>query len=158
MTAARRRPRIALIVNFLDSAYQMSLRMAIGRVAERRGADLLVAIGRALEHEDENERALNVLYQWLTPGSVDGAIVVAAAISKYVGSEGIARLCRALAPLPTCSIGLALPGTPSIVLDNRAAMRTQVSHLTTHHTCRRIAYIGGPSHNDEARERFSGYR
>jgi sigma-B regulation protein RsbU (phosphoserine phosphatase) len=158
MPRARRRPRIALIVNFLDSAYQMSLRMAIGRVAARRGVDLLVAIGRALEHEDENERALNVLYDWLTPASVDGAIVVAAAISKYVGSEGIARLCRALAPLPTCSIGLGLPGIPSIVLDNRAAMRAQVSHLTHHHTCRRIAYIGGPSHNDEACERFSGYR
>jgi phosphoserine phosphatase RsbU/P len=158
MTAARRRPRIALIVNFLDSAYQMSLRMAIGRVAASRGADLVVAIGRALDHEDDNERALNVLYEWLTPRSVDGAIVVAAAISKYVGSEGIIRLCRSLAPLPTCSIGLALPGIPSIVLDNRAAMRTQVSHLTGPHTCRRIAYIGGPSHNDEARERFSGYR
>lgn len=158
MTSARRRPRIALIVNFLDSAYQMSLRMAIGRVAARRGADLVVAIGRALDHEDDNERALNVLYEWLTPASVDGAIVVAAAISKYVGSDGIARLCRALAPLPTCSIGLALPGIPSIVLDNRAAMRTQVSHLTGHHACRRIAYIGGPSHNDEARERFAGYR
>ena len=158
MTSARRRPRIALIVNFLDSAYQMSLRMAIGRVAARRRVDLVVAIGRAIEHEDENERALNVVYDWLTPSSVDGAIVVAAAISKYVGSEGIARLCRSLAPLPTCSIGLALPGIPSVVLDNRAAMRTQVSHLTEHHACRRIAYISGPSHNDEARERLAGYR
>lgn len=157
MTRPRRRPRIALIVNFLDSAYQMSLRMAIGQVAARRGVDLLVAIGRALDHEDPNERALNVLYEWLTESSVDGAIVVAAAISKYAGTEGIARLCRRLAPVETCSIGLPLPGIPSIVLDNRAAMRTQVSHLAQHHSCRRIAYIGGPSHNDEARERFAGY-
>jgi DNA-binding LacI/PurR family transcriptional regulator/serine phosphatase RsbU (regulator of sigma subunit) len=158
MTAARRRPRIALLVNFLDSAYQMSLRTAIGRVASRRGVDLLVAIGRALGHEDENERALNVLYDWLTQSSVDGAIVVAAAISKYAGSEGITRLCHSLAPVPTCSIGLHLPGIPSIIIDNRAAMRTQVHHLTQHHSRQRIAYIGGPSHNDEARERFAGYR
>jgi phosphoserine phosphatase RsbU/P len=158
MTEARRRPRIALIVNFLDSAYQMSLRTAIGRVAARRGADLVVAIGRALDHEDENERALNVVYSWLSKESVDGAIIVAAAISKYSGSEGIARLCRSLAPIPTCSIGLLLPGVPSIVLDNRAAMREQVSHLAKHHLCKRIAYIGGPSHNDEACERFLGYR
>jgi sigma-B regulation protein RsbU (phosphoserine phosphatase) len=158
MTLARRRPRIALIVNFLDSAYQMSLRTAIGRVATRRGVDLLVAIGRALDHEDENERALNVVYDWLTNSSVDGAIVAAAAISKYAGSDGIARLCRTLAPLPTCSIGLLLPGVPSIILDNRAAMREQVTHLTRHHQRKRIAYIGGPSHNDEACERFLGYR
>jgi len=158
MTEARRRPRIALIVNFLDSAYQMSLRTAIGRVAARRGIDLIVAIGRALDHEDENERALNVIYGWLTRQSVDGAIVVAAAISNYVGNDGVAQFCRVLAPLPTCSIGLALPGIPSIVLDNRVAMRRQVSHLAEHHRCRRIAFVAGPSHNDEARDRLAGYR
>lgn len=158
MTAPRRRPRIALIVNFLDSAYQMSLRMAIGRVAARRGLDMVVAIGRALDHEDDNERALNVLYDWLRESSVDGAIVVAAAISKYSGASGIAGLCRALAPVPSCSIGLLLPGVPCIILDNRAAMLREVSHLTEHHRRRRVAYIGGPGHNDEARERFSGYR
>jgi DNA-binding LacI/PurR family transcriptional regulator/serine phosphatase RsbU (regulator of sigma subunit) len=136
----------------------MSLRMAIGRVAARRGVDLFVAIGRALEHEDENERAMNVLYGWLTKSSVDGAIVVAAAISNYVGSEGVAGLCRALAPVQTCSIGLVLPGIPSIILDNRAAMRTQVEHLIRHHACRRVAYIGGPSHNAEAGDRLRGYR
>ena len=81
MTEARRRPRIALIVNFLDSAYQMSLRTAIGRVAARRGVDLLIAIGRALNDEDPNERALNALYGWLTKNSVDGAIVVSAAFT-----------------------------------------------------------------------------
>lgn len=158
MSHARRRPRIALIVNFLDSAYQMSLRTAIGRAASRRGVDLCVAIGRALDHEDENERALNVVYDWLQQSSVDGAIVAAAAISKYSGSEGIARLCRDLAPVPTCSIGLGLAGIPSIVIDNRTAMRKMVFHLIQRHERRRIAYIGGPSHNDEARARLAGYR
>jgi phosphoserine phosphatase RsbU/P len=158
MIEARRRPRIALIVNFLDSAYQMSLRTAIGRVAARRGIDLLVVIGRALDHVDENERALNVIYGWLTRQSVDGAIVVAAAISNYVGNDGVAQFCRVLAPVPTCSIGLALPGIPSIVLDNRVAMRRQVSHLADHHRCRRIAFVAGPGHNDEARDRLAGYR
>lgn len=158
MIHARRRPRIALIVNFLDSAYQMSLRMAIGRATSKRGVDLIVVIGRALDHEDENERALNVAYDWLTPSSVDGVIIAAAAISKYSGSEGIARLCRTLAPVPTCSIGLGLAGIPSIVIDNRSAMRTMVGHLLQRHERRRVAYIGGPSHNDEARARLAGYR
>jgi sigma-B regulation protein RsbU (phosphoserine phosphatase) len=158
MTETRRRPRIALIVNFLDSAYQMSLRTAIGRVAAHRGVDLIVTIGRALEHEDPNERALNVIYDWLRKDSVDGAIVVASAMSNFVGSAGIAQLCHALAPIRTCSIGVALAGVPSLVLDNRSAMRMLVIHLTQHHACRRIAYIGGPTHNEEARERLAGYR
>jgi phosphoserine phosphatase RsbU/P len=158
MHPARRRPRIALIVNFLDSAYQMTLRTAIGRATARRGVDLVVVIGRALDHEDANERALNVAYDWLTPSSVDGVIIAAAAISKYSGSEGIARLCRSLAPVPTCSVGLGLAGIPSIVIDNRSAMRTMAAHLIQRHERRRIAYIGGPSDNDEARARLAGYR
>ena len=142
MTEARR-VRIALIVNFLDSAYQMSLRTAIGRVAARRGIDLWVAIGRELAHEDAQERALNVVYGWLTSKSVDGAIVLAGSLANFVGTQGIAALCKNLAPVKTSSIGLALPGVPSIVLDNRAAMRVAVSHLVEQHECRRIAYIGG---------------
>lgn len=157
MAVARQRARIALLVNFLDSAYQMSLRAAIGRVAVRRGIDLWVAIGRELEHQDRGERALNAVYDWLTPQSVDGVIVIAGALSNFVGTAGVAALCRDLAPVKTSSIGLSLPGTPSIVLDNRAAMAVAVNHLVEHHQCRRIAYIGGPSHNDEAVQRLAGY-
>lgn len=158
MIVAPRRTRIALLVNFLDSAYQMSLRTAIGRVAARRGIDLWVAIGREIEHQDRSERALNCVYRWLTPESVDGAIVIAGALSNYVGTAGVAALCRDLAPVRTSSIGLSVPGTPSIVLDNRAAMAVAVKHLIEHHQCRRVAYIGGPSHNDEAVQRLAGYK
>lgn len=158
MTVARRRTRIALLVNFLDSAYQMSLRAAIGRVAARRGVDLWVAIGRELEHRDRSERALNGVYRWLTPESVDGAIVVAGALSNFVGTAGVAALCQTLAPVKVSSVGLSLPGTPSIILDNRSGMEIAVNHLIQHHACRRVAYIGGPSHNDEAVQRLAGYK
>jgi DNA-binding LacI/PurR family transcriptional regulator/serine phosphatase RsbU (regulator of sigma subunit) len=158
MTGPRRRRRIALIVNFLDSAYQMSLRTAVGRVAARRGIDLWVAIGRELAHEDQNERALNCIYDWLTPDSVDGVIVAAGALSNFVGTAGVTALCKGLEPVKASSIGLCLPGIPSIVLDNRAAMQVAVNHLVQQHECRRIAYIGGPSHNDEAVLRLLGYR
>src|SRR5690606_31028908 len=76
----------------------------------------------------------------------------------YSGLEGVQRLCRALAPLPHCSIGLRLPGVPSIVLDNRGAMRTASKHLLVEHGCRRLAYVSGPDYNEEARERLLGYR
>lgn len=158
MTTPMRRYRIALLVNFLDSAYQLSLRMAVGRVAERRNLDLVVAIGRALDPEDENERAMNVLYDWLTKSSIDGAIIVAGGLANRAGSDGIARLCQRLAPVHTCTIGLELPGIPAIIINNRAAMRAQVEHMTQYHGCRKIAYVSGPSYNTEANERLDGYR
>ena len=47
--------------------------------------------------------------------------------------------------LPACSIGLSLPGVPSIVIDNRSGMRVAVDHLLKGHGRRRIAYVSGPS-------------
>jgi DNA-binding LacI/PurR family transcriptional regulator/serine phosphatase RsbU (regulator of sigma subunit) len=158
MPAVARRPCIALLVNSLDSAYQTSLRTAIGRVAARRGVDLWVVLGRELEQPDDGERALNVIYDWIRSPAIDGAILIAGAMANFVGSEGITRLCRSLAPVKTCSIALVLPDVPSIILDNRAAMRANVEHLLKVHRCRRIAYVGGPSHNEEARDRLAGYR
>lgn len=158
MTEAPRRTSIALLVNSLDSAYQTSIKNSVARVAARRGIQLWVVLGRELEHEDEGERTHNVIYDWISTQSVDGAIVIAGAMANFVGSEGIRQLCLDLAPIHTCSIALALPGVPSIVIDNRSATRVQVEHLLRHHGCRRIAYVGGPSHNEEARDRLAGYR
>lgn len=157
MRASSQTPRIGLIVNYLDRSYQLRFRRAFENAAKARGVDLLVAVGRELDHPASHERALNRLYHWISPDSVDGVAVMSALLSNFSGKDGLSRLCRALAPLPCCSIGLPLPGVPSIVLDNRAAMKAAALHLIAEHGCRRLAYVGGPDYNEEARERLLGY-
>ncbi|HTV24539.1 MAG TPA: SpoIIE family protein phosphatase [Polyangiaceae bacterium] len=158
MRSIRPNPRIALIVNYLDRAYQIRFRTAFETAAQARGIELFIAVGRELDHGIGHERALNRLYDWLSPDSVDAVAVLAGVISNYTGKEGVLRLCRQLLPLPHCSIGLRLPGVPSIVLDNRAAMRLATRHLLIEHGCRRIAYVSGPDYNEEANDRLLGYR
>jgi DNA-binding LacI/PurR family transcriptional regulator/serine phosphatase RsbU (regulator of sigma subunit) len=158
MPTSRQRKRIALAVNFLASAYQVTLRQAVERATRRYGYDLLVAIGRELQHVDPHERTLNTLYDWLGPDNVDGVIVLSGTIANFCGQAGVADLCRRLAPLPVLSVGFELPGVRSVVLDNRAAMRTAVEHVVQRHGARRVAYIGGPDHNQEAAQRLLGYR
>jgi phosphoserine phosphatase RsbU/P len=152
-----RRKRVALLLNFISSAYQMSMRQAVERATRRAGVNLIVAIGRELDHSDPNERALNRIYDWLGAQSVDGVILLSGSIANYSGSEGILALCRRLAPIPVVSVGMFVPEVRSIVLDNRTAMRSAVDHLVTRHHVKRIAYIGGPDHNQEARDRLLGY-
>lgn len=157
MRAHSSNPRIALLVNYLDRAYQIQFRRAFENAARSREIDLLVGVGRELGHSG-HESALNRVYDWISPQSVDAVVVMAAVISNFTGKEGVQRLCHALAPLPCCSIGLLIPGVPSIVLDNRAAMKAATLHLLVDHGCRRVGYVGGPDYNEEARDRFSGYR
>jgi DNA-binding LacI/PurR family transcriptional regulator/serine phosphatase RsbU (regulator of sigma subunit) len=158
MRANASSPRIALIVNYLDRSYMVRFRSAFETAAQARGVDLIIAVGRELEHDVLHERALNRVYDWIRADGVDAVAVMSAVICNFTGKGGPERLCRALAPLPTCSIGLQLPGVPSIVLDNRAAMRAAALHLLREHGCRRLAYISGPDYNEEARDRLVGYR
>jgi DNA-binding LacI/PurR family transcriptional regulator/serine phosphatase RsbU (regulator of sigma subunit) len=158
MPAARRK-RIAFLSNDLSNAYQASFRAAVERAARQNDLSLVVAIGREVGHPDPHERAQNVVYtDWLGPASVDGVIILAAATSNFCGKEGLEALCERFAPLPACSIGLALENAPSILVNNRDGMRASIDHLLRVHGCRRIGYIGGPRDNDEAAERLAGYR
>ena len=56
------------------------------------------------------------------------------------------------------SIGVALPGIPSIIIDNYKGLYELVSHLIVAHGRRRIAFINGPEHSVEAQIRFQAYQ
>lgn len=158
MGTPERRRRVALLLNDLASVYQARFLSAIEKAAAKYDLNLLTLLGRELMHPTLHERAQNVLYEWLGKESIDGVIVLSAAMANYCGTEGLVELCRRLEPLPACSIGLGLPGVPSIVIDNRAGMRVAVDHLLEAHDRRRIAYVSGPRENAEAAERLLGYR
>ncbi|MFZ5891133.1 MAG: SpoIIE family protein phosphatase [Myxococcota bacterium] len=156
MPQARRR-RIAFLLNDLSNAYQARFRLAMEKAAKQNDLSLVVAVGRELDHHEMQERAQNVVFDWMGPEAVDGVIVLSAAMSNYSGKAGLEALCRRLQPLPSCSIGLELQGVPSILVNNREGMRLSVEHLLRVHGCRRVAYVGGPRDNDEALARFNGY-
>lgn len=148
---------IALLTNDVISAYQSAFRDAVERAARAAGFNTLSVMGRDLEHIDRHECAQNVIYRWLSPQSVDGVVLLAGSLGNYSGMPGLLKLRDRLKPLPTVSIGLVVPELPSIIVENRAAMRMAVEHVLDHDR-KRIAYIGGPSVNAEALARFAGYR
>lgn len=153
-----RRKRIALLLNFLDASYQVSFRAALERAANARGVDLITCIGRELNHQHVGDRAMNAIYEWITPESFDGVIMLSAALANFCGTDGIEQLAERLRPLPICSVGLPLTNAPFAIFDNQRSMQVAVDHLIQNHGARRIAYIGGPSHNEEARARREGYQ
>jgi DNA-binding LacI/PurR family transcriptional regulator len=155
---ARARRRIAFVTDSLFGAYQSELRKAFERAALRRGLDVVTLIGRGLGHADPAERAQNVLYDWLTPESVDGAVLLSSTLMNFLGSGPLEGLIARLGTMPKVSIGATLQRVPSITVDNRAGMRAAVDHLIEAHGCRRMGYLAGPSDNPECRARLEGYR
>jgi signal transduction histidine kinase/CheY-like chemotaxis protein len=53
---------------------------------------------------------------------------------------------------------MALPGVPSLVLDNRDGMEAAVEHLVRDHGVRRPVFLAGTPQNPEAQVRFQAYK
>ncbi|KYF71786.1 phosphoserine phosphatase [Sorangium cellulosum] len=153
----KKRRTIALLMDYVRGEYQSEVRFGVERAAEMHDVNLLVAFGETLALPGSNASAQNSIYHLIGPETVDGVIVASTTLCHHVGIEGMQRFCRAYAPLPVCSVGMAIDGVPSLVVDNALGIEISLRHLVDDHGRRRVAYIGGPANNEEADARATAY-
>ncbi|HEY4187725.1 MAG TPA: substrate-binding domain-containing protein [Polyangia bacterium] len=158
---APHRLRIAVLLDHLNAfsgGYEAQLRDAIDATCRLAGHHLLLIYGGPVEAPRPLDVADNAIYRLLGPDSADGIIVVSSLLSTYCGPTGVARLVERFAHRTVCSVGIELPGIPSLVLDNRPGMEAVVEHLVRDHGCRKLAFIAGTPENPEAKVRFDAYQ
>jgi DNA-binding LacI/PurR family transcriptional regulator/signal transduction histidine kinase/ActR/RegA family two-component response regulator len=159
--AGSKRLTIAVLVdnaNFFDGCYEASLREALDAKCRQKGHNLLLLYGGPLEGPSPTGSADNTIFRALRPGTFDGIIVVSSMLAAFCGPDPVAHLVEAYRPTCLCSIGLALPGVPSLVLDNRAGMEAAVEHLVREHGIRRPVFLAGTPDNPEAQVRLQAYK
>ncbi|HLV67342.1 MAG TPA: substrate-binding domain-containing protein, partial [Polyangiaceae bacterium] len=154
----RRRTTVALLFDSLVSEYTVSLRRAVERAATANDVSVLVVMGQAVADPVAAAVTQNQIYELIGAKRVDGVIVCSATVGHYCGTNGLVEFCRAYAPLPVCSIGVDLPGIPSVIIDNEGGMRLGVEHLIDVHDARRLVFIGGPEASVESNLRLAGYQ
>ena len=155
------RRTIAVLVDYIDnlgSGYDTQLRSGFEYACQQHDINLLFVVGRALESTDPISAAHNGVYQLVQGHGIDGTILIAPGIASNCGTARLLQLSQEQLPAPICSIGIELPGIPSIVIDNHLGMAAVLEHLIDVHNCRRIAFIGGPTKNADALARFQVYR
>ena len=158
---APHRLRIAVLLDHLNSfsgGYEAQLRDAIHAKCRDAGHHLLLVYGGPVEAPQPLDAADNAIYDLLRTDSVDGIIVVSSLLSTYCGGSGVARLVERFSHARICSIGIELPGVPSLVLDNRPGMEAVVEHLIRDHGRRKIAFLEGTPENPEAKVRLEAYQ
>ena len=99
----------------------------------------------------------NSVFDLMHPDCVDGLIMISSCLASLFGLESVHHLAHLHRSLPLCSIGIAIPGVPSVVIDNRGGMDAVLEHLIAEHGCRRPAFIAGAAGNPEADVRFDAY-
>lgn len=149
---------IALLADSLNFDYAQLLAQAVWQEANRRCLAVLTFVGNRLGVSGTLEATQNHLFDLVTAQRVDGVVSLSATLASTSGGTGVAALCQRFAPLPVCSVGIAIPGVPSLVVDNLGGIAFGVRHLISHHGRRKLAFIAGPRANPEAHDRLTGYR
>ncbi|WP_437874648.1 SpoIIE family protein phosphatase [Sorangium sp. So ce513] len=153
----KKRRTIALLMDNVGGDYQSDLRFGVERAAEAHDVNLLIAFGETLALPGTAASAQNSIYHLIGQETVDGIIVAAATLCHHVGVEGMREFFRAYPPLPVFSIGMAIQGVPSVIVDNAFGIELAVGHMVDVHGRQRVAYIGGPANNEEAKARADAY-
>lgn len=154
----RQRARIGLLVDTLAAEYTTLVWRAVKRAASARGVDTLTFTGLRIESSVVAEATQNRIYELVGRANVDGVVVLSSVLAHFCGPEGIAALGQRLAPLPLCSVGLEVPGMPSLVVDNEGGMALGTEHLLDVHERRRIAFIAAQRMSGESQLRLAGFR
>jgi DNA-binding LacI/PurR family transcriptional regulator len=148
---------IAILVDELECGYQTGLVLHALEAARRRGARLLCFCGGSLGDPRPFRGNRNTVYDLVAPERIDGLIILANTIGNYVGRKELLAFMERYRGVPVVSCGLALPGYPSVTVDNASGLRAGLRHLIRDHGYSRLAFIGGPEINDEARIRRAAF-
>ncbi|MBN1411192.1 MAG: substrate-binding domain-containing protein [Spirochaetales bacterium] len=154
MPEHKNRKNIALLTSYTGTEYIETLSRGVTDFAAGHNVNCYIHVGGTIHSPLIYERNRNIVFEMLNSGRIDGVIVFSQLIARYVGPEEMREFCRGYSNLPVLSVGMALEGIPSIILDNTTGMRELMVHLIEHHGYRRFAMISGPPGNIDAADRY----
>jgi sigma-B regulation protein RsbU (phosphoserine phosphatase) len=131
------RPTIGFLVEGVTglSGYQSVIWAGITDAAYAQGANLICFTGGRLGFYPLNEFEVwrNLVYDLVSADNVDGLIISGGSLSSYVSMEEFETFYGRYCPMPMVSVGLALKGIPSVLVDNDKGLRDAIGHLIQVH-------------------------
>jgi DNA-binding LacI/PurR family transcriptional regulator/signal transduction histidine kinase/ActR/RegA family two-component response regulator len=153
--------RLLVVLDHFDhvsGGYEPQLRAAFEATCQAHDLDLVLLAGGPFDDPDPVGAAHTRVYELLDRGSADGVILLSSGLSAFTGVERVLEFCERLGKVPLVSVGSALPGIPSVIVDNRPGMAALVEHVISAHGRRRLAFISGPPRNADSQARLAVFR
>jgi diguanylate cyclase (GGDEF)-like protein len=153
----KRRYTIALFSTEVEGYYSSLICRAINDAAEEYDANVIIIPGKPVKLKYHYASQYNVMYNYLTPESIDAIVLCSTAIFNFLSEEENREFCERYKGIPIVSIGLQLEGMSNVLVDNRSGLKNLLNHIIRNHGRRRMAFIKGPENNLEAQQRYSAY-
>lgn len=149
---------LALLIDALDDEYEQNVVAGALAGAREAGATVLCVAGGSLDDPAADRAARNFVFDLVGAKNVSGILVLSSSVGSALGPARFRAWLERYAGVPLVSIGVPIPGYPSVQVDNAFGARAVVTHLIRDHGKRRIAYIRGPRGSSEADVRVEAYR
>lgn len=155
---SKKKLTLGLAVSDFSDDYQIAIRNGIVEQAQLRNCNLVSYWGGMINAHELTEREKNSIYKMIHPEKIDGIILLSGPLSIEIYEIELVDFFKDITNAPQVSVGIKLPGMPSLVIDNSTGVRDVVEHLITEHNYQDIAFVKGPELNEEATARFNAYK
>ncbi len=145
---------IGLFIDWIDGPFQFQMLEGIEEGAKKFGVNLYCFAGGAVKSPNKFESVRNFIYDYATPGIIDGLVIMATPVGVYCTIDELNRFRKIYERTPVVSIAQELENSYTLRIDNNKGLKAIVNHLIKHHGYKKIAVIKGPENNTEASARF----
>ena len=89
---------------------------------------------------------------------LDGAIVITSPLFNHTADIDKVTAFLDSITIPVVSVGLPIPGKPSVIIDNNNGLSDAITHLAKFHKKKNIGYIMGNCNNPDSADRLRIYK
>jgi signal transduction histidine kinase/DNA-binding LacI/PurR family transcriptional regulator/DNA-binding response OmpR family regulator/HPt (histidine-containing phosphotransfer) domain-containing protein len=154
----KQRPTVGMFIGMLDEDYQANIWKNVADLAIDLDVNLIFIPGKALSSPYGYDYQHHIIFSLANEHNLDGLIILTATLGNFIPLEDLTAFCRHFGRLPLVSMGQAVKGIPSVLLDNKFGLKEVLDHLIDEHGYRRLAHIRGPEGHQEADIRFETYK
>ncbi len=151
--------KIGLLMHNIESTFSDSIINFTAAACKQQGAQLVVL---PLREINGNFGIFTYqfwkLYPLISDRTFDALIVISNTQCHFISPEKYAKKLRSLGNFPIVSVGLNLPGIPSITTDNRTGFSELITHLIKVHNRKRIALLAAKDSSPETVDRIEAFK
>jgi diguanylate cyclase (GGDEF)-like protein len=154
-----KRLHFGVLFSHIDNQNQYQIWNGITAYARLKDIHLTAYISTYVNNDNTSsnlDTCFNAIYK---NKSLDGVILLSGFIVHSVEMDRfLSYVSKIPKHLGVVSVSLAIPGIPSVLVDNINGMYIVVDHLIKTHGKKNIAFVKGPDGHGEAEDRLLGYK
>jgi signal transduction histidine kinase/DNA-binding LacI/PurR family transcriptional regulator/CheY-like chemotaxis protein len=156
-TNSTKQLKIGVMFPGLFSAYEKNVYESACSIIQESGHHLFALIsGLTLDTNKSFKTRKHIFYKLFD--GLDGVIIISTPLVNHLTNvKDIIKFIETI-QIPVVSLGIPVPETSSIIIDNYSGFSEAIKHLILHHQKKKIAFIEGNCDNHDSHERLRIYK